>query len=113
MNYILVDGEPVAEPDILKWAQWYETHRFDWHLSDALAESVQVSTAFLSLDHNFGASGKPVLWESMVFGGELAGECERYTSQADAIAGHAAMCQRVRDALPRPKDGGRNPFGGN
>lgn len=32
----------------------------------------------------------------MVFGGPLDGEQERYSTTDEAIAGHAAMCERVR-----------------
>lgn len=54
-----------------------------------------VSTVFLGLDHAHNG-GPPVLWETMVFGGDLDGEQERYTSRADAVAGHAAMVARVK-----------------
>ena len=39
--------------------------------------------------------GRPILYETMVFGGVLDQECERYYTRAEAIKGHAAMVARV------------------
>lgn len=59
-----------------------------------------MSTVFLGIDHAF-SGGLPVLWETIVFGGPLDGEMDRYTSRADALAGHQVMCARVRAALEK------------
>lgn len=80
-RYILDEqGQPVEEPDLMTWADWME--RGD----------VSVSTLFLGLDHSFGG-GPPVLWETMIFGGEHDQYQERYTSREDAIAGHRVACE--------------------
>jgi hypothetical protein len=57
---------------------------------------VEVSTVFLCLDHNFTGSGDPVLWETMIFGGKHDGYCDRYSSLAEAKAGHETACSIVR-----------------
>lgn len=56
-----------------------------------------VSTVFLGLDHAY-SGGPPVLFETLVFGGELKDEMDRYHTWDEALAGHAAMCERVRIA---------------
>lgn len=56
-----------------------------------------VSTVWLGIDHGFG-EGPPIIFETLVFNGPLADEMERYTTEADALAGHEAMCARVRAA---------------
>jgi hypothetical protein len=43
---------------------------------------------FLGLDHSWTPGGKPVLWETMIFGGEHDQYQERYTSHKDALEGH-------------------------
>ncbi len=96
-KYILdADGQPQQCNDLMAWAKWFETA--NRHVAETQFESVRVSTVFLGLDHSFGGI-VPVLWESMVFGGPLDGEQERYTSRADAEAGHTALCQRVRETM--------------
>lgn len=55
------------------------------------SDDVQVSTVFLGLDHSFGGP-VPVLWETMIFGGEHDQYCDRYTSHTDALEGHKKAC---------------------
>lgn len=47
----------------------------------------RVSTVFLSLDHNWG-DGPPILFETMIFGGEHDGYQERYRTWEEAEEGH-------------------------
>ncbi len=94
MNYILnKSGEPQAEHDFMAWADWFNTA--DRTVERTKIGDAKVSTVFLGIDHNFGDYGTPVLWETMVFGGNLDGECERYTSRGAAEAGHAEMVERA------------------
>ncbi len=50
-------------------------------------QDVIVSTVFLGIDHNHFGS-KPILWETMIFGGRLDGYQERYETFDDALFGH-------------------------
>lgn len=61
---------------------------------------VIVSTVFLGLDHRRGADGPPILFETMVFGGALNGEQERYSTWEEAQTGHDAMVARVKGEKP-------------
>jgi hypothetical protein len=100
MHYILnANGEPELCEDVLEWGRWME--HADRHVAFDVDEQTgwRVSTVFLGLDHNFGGGGPPILWETMVFGGPLDGEMDRYSSVAEAKAGHQAMCAKVTEAL--------------
>ena len=103
-RYILdEDGEPVLEPDVLRWGQWFETHRRQSILAKTFipgGREVLVSTVFLGINHRFGSGGvgEPVLWETVVFGGALDGEMRRYSSREAALAGHEEMVRAVREA---------------
>lgn len=55
---------------------------------------VEVSTVFLSWDHSFG-DDEPILFETMVFGGEYNDYQLRYTSYEMAIKGHNETCEMV------------------
>jgi hypothetical protein len=57
-----------------------------------------VSTVFLVFDHSFGFGGAPVLYETMVIGGPLADDGERYTTREAAEAGHDRWVAAARDA---------------
>jgi hypothetical protein len=54
-----------------------------------------VSTVFLGMDHSWG-EGPPLLWETMIFGGDQDQYCARYTTYADAVAGHAKALRIVQ-----------------
>jgi len=107
-RYFVLDaaGEPLAV-DFETWVAW-RAHNSAYDEDKRLvardrdeapgAPDVLISTVFLSLDHSFG-DGPPVLWETLVFGGPLDGDMERYTTRSAAIAGHQAMCRRVAAAL--------------
>jgi hypothetical protein len=85
--YIIKNGSPVETETTEEWAQWIknqDNRRIGWDVKDG----VSVSTVFLGMDHNFLPSGTPVLWETMIFGGEHNDYQERYTSEADAREGH-------------------------
>ena len=95
-KYTLVDGKPRLEPDVMKWAVWMEGADEERVVAADAVGGSRVSTTFLALDHNF-AGGPPLLWETMVFGGPLDGEQERYTSRDDALAGHRRWVEHVKD----------------
>ena len=86
-NYMLIDGKIVAEPDIIKWAQWFETAQ-RVVARDEVGD-VLVSTVFLGIDHGFTRQGPPILWETMIFGGPHDQYQDRYCTQEEALAGHA------------------------
>ena len=91
-HYIQNAAGDVENVDLMTWARWFENA--DRIIKQSERDGVMVSTVFLGMDHSFGGP-VPVLWETMVFGGEHDGDQERYTSRQDAIAGHEAMCARV------------------
>lgn len=93
MNYILVDRKPVPEPDIIKWAQWYETA--DRQVARTEEGGVMISTVFLGIDHGWRESGPPILYETMVFGGSHNEEMDRYATWEEAERGHWEMVNRV------------------
>jgi hypothetical protein len=91
-------GAPVAEPDLYRWAEWFETA--ERHVAKTELGPALVSTVFLGTDHGFGAGPVPILWETMVFwpGSDLDNDTMRYASREAAEQGHEAMVERVRAA---------------
>jgi hypothetical protein len=56
-------------------------------VAKATVSGADVSTVFLGLDHSFG-HGPPLLFETMIFGGERDQYQERYSTLQDAMDGH-------------------------
>jgi hypothetical protein len=110
INKYILDAHDQPQPceDLLEWAQWMEqaaTTRQRMVAQDKDegpdGQDITVSTVFLGLDHNYTLHGPPVLWETLVFGGPMDGEMDRYESREAALAGHQAMCLKVRAVLGR------------
>jgi hypothetical protein len=86
LQYILKEHETIPEDDVLVWGEWFEKANRVVKQTQ-VADGVEVSTVFLGLDHSFG-SGKPLLFETMIFGGSKDGNCYRYTTWDEALGGH-------------------------
>jgi len=95
IKYILdANGDPV-EAGLIEWASWYEEADRVIAKTD-IRKNKKVSTVFLGLDYGFG-NGKPVLWETMILSDDADnGWTERYTSKADAIAGHNKIVSEMK-----------------
>jgi hypothetical protein len=99
--YTLDDtGSPVPCDDTAEWSCWYAKNEKQRTISRTnLQELGTVSTIFLAVDHGYGFQDplryKPVLWETMVFGGPLDQYQRRYTSQEEARQDH----ERIVSAL--------------
>lgn len=95
-KYVLNEkGKPIAEPDLMKWAKWFESANRTV-ARETIGDS-KVSTVFLGLDHNFNQDGPPVLWETMVFGGPLDQEMDRCSGNREqAEAMHRRMVSKLQ-----------------
>lgn len=97
-RYILdAQGEPVPCEDLLTWARWYEGGIEKRRVARTTIGEVEVSTVFLALDHSF-CEGPPILYETMVFGGPLDQELDRYSTRSEAEAGHEKWVRMVQEA---------------
>lgn len=80
-------GNPQPCLDTKVWGLWFgaaDRKVAEYRTPD---DAVTISTVFLGVDHNFGG-GKPLLYETMIFGGEHDGFCHRSETRADALLAH-------------------------
>jgi hypothetical protein len=59
-------------------------------------DGVLISTVHLVLDHSFG-QGPPLIFETMIFGGPHDQWQDRYSTEAEAKAGHARVVAALRE----------------
>ncbi len=104
----------------LEWARLFERNLDYRRVAEStLPNGIRVSTVWLGLDHSFSAVGPPVIFESMAFAAELSHrdetkmtfldgkehvlaafdyheelDCDRYSTEAQALAGHMEMCEK-------------------
>lgn len=91
-NLFILDGHRAIPATLMQWAQWYETA--DRRVAKTTIGEIDVSTVFLGIDHSFG-DRVPILFETMVFGGELDERMERYATWQDAEEGHRRWVKKV------------------
>lgn len=59
-------------------------------------KNVEVSTCWLGLDQSLGKSPKPLIFETVVFGGKNDGFCCRYDNEEDAHDGHRVIMAAIK-----------------
>jgi len=110
-RYILDENHNAVEvEDLMEWAKAFEISdrrvkktRLEVSISGLLVKDrklgfVEISTVFLGLDHSFGAKGPPILFETMVFGGEHDQYCERCSTWEAAEIMHEKVIQMVKNS---------------
>lgn len=106
--YILdPDHNPVPVAGLHEWATWSASQPDGGrHIAyDEIADgTISVSTVFLGIDHNrarhFGGKDtRPLLFETMVFGGTYDKEQWRWHTWQEAIRGHGAAVATARAGL--------------
>lgn len=109
-RYYILEGTTVLQvEDVLVWGKWFETAVRRLALT-SISPTIEVSTVFLGLDHDWSAAGPPLLFETMVFQDNtetpdtrtaLDEFTERWSTYHDAEQGHEAVCARVRAMVGR------------
>lgn len=105
--YILNDAhEPVPVADVLEWARWLEGEGDRRHVRNTslAGNTVWVSTIFLGVDHNHGrffglGDARPILFETMIFGGVHNDDQWRYATWDEAVAGHDKAVELAKAGL--------------
>jgi len=92
--YVLNGRQPIRYENALEWAEIFEKSK-DRVVARSMGLGMRISTVFLGLDHNYGISGDPLLFETMVFGGPHDQDQERYSTWEEAETGHVKMVQSV------------------
>jgi hypothetical protein len=62
----------------------------------------RVSTVFLGLNHAYD-DGPPIIFETMIFDGPMADYMERYSTEDQALAGHAFAVQALQFYQPEKR----------
>jgi len=110
-NYILDGHDPVPEPDIVKWAKWWSKNSrivarntAKMKLGGKEIGEITISTVFLGVDHSLSGD-RPILFETMVFGGPIDGEMDRCSTWEAAEKMHEKMCEKVKLAVEEMNNG--------
>lgn len=89
-DYYDKQGKPL---ELLEWAKRLEDMEYKRVAVDEI-DNRRVSTDWLGLSHQLG-EGPPLIFETMIFGTDEE-YCARYSTEAQAIAGHAEVVRKLR-----------------
>ena len=93
-------GKPLRYVEVLEWAEWFENSGESRRVNYSEIGPYEVSTVFLGLNHALAFIGRPLWFETMVFGsGGMDGSTERYETEEEAREGHERICLAVLDSL--------------
>lgn len=96
--YILRGDEIIEEPDYAKWIGWHQaSYEKIRCVARTEVEFGTVVTAFLGMNMTLSKTDPPLLFETRVTGGWLDDEWERFSTLAEAKAGHETWVARVRE----------------
>lgn len=95
---VLKGTEVVICNDPDEWANFFQNIKARQIAVSNIKRDVLVSTVFLGLNHG-GINGKPLWFETMVFGGEFGGYQERYETYREAEEGHDKIVAGVRSGI--------------
>ena len=92
--YILDKNNKPIRSTIVDYGKWLQENPEKKAVKQEHIGDIFISTVFLGLDHAW-FSDIPVLWETMIFGGEHDRYMDRYTSHEDSLEGHQAALTLV------------------
>lgn len=101
--YILVNGK-IKQATMMEWSVWFNDLK-QRQVDFTKIGDVDVSTVCLGLDHGVIFDNmmehRPILFESMIFGGKLDQFQWRYSTYGEAKQGHREIIAAVReDRMP-------------
>ena len=102
MYYVLDDNNVPILEDADKFVKWIIEPK-NRRIAETKVGAKIVSTVFLGIDHGFDG-GPPVLFETIVFGGEGSSYMQRYCTYEGALEGHDETVNLVKAVDKRNKN---------
>jgi hypothetical protein len=99
-KYFDRDGKEISQTE---WLKLIDDSEYSRVALDNL-NGVKVSTVWLGWDHGWGYEEKPLIFETMVFEGELDQYMERFATEQEAKDGHKSAMEMVLKSQTDDKD---------
>lgn len=94
-QYILEGNTPVKCDDLIKWGDWMSDFSSRVVAKDSKS-GIDISTVFLGVDYSY-EGGPPLLFETMIFGGDNDQELWRCSTWDEAIVQHIRALELIED----------------
>jgi hypothetical protein len=93
--YILDQNKKAIEANIIEYAQ-FNSDANNWRVKKDIVGDTVISTVFLGVNHSYDG-GRPLLFETMVFGGVHDEYMDRCSTWDEAIIQHSKVLNMVKD----------------
>lgn len=101
MHIYTLDGKiPKPCHNILEWSAWM--HKADRTVKKTIVGDDKISTVFIGI--NSVLTGEPLIFETMIFGGDRDGEMWRYATWEEAEEGHDKLVTEVLHNISPPSN---------
>jgi hypothetical protein len=96
-DYYDRSGQPITRT---RAAQLKTDNKYRTVARTNFSHGIYVVTSWMGMDwrHHSLTPGPPLIFETMVYGGLLNHQAERYSTETQALAGHDQWAAKVRDA---------------
>lgn len=91
------------EINLREWAMLMENPGYKRVAFDQISKEIEVSTVWLGLDHQLMHGGPILIFETLVFGGAHDGDMMRYSTEAQAEAGHIKVVNALKREIAKGK----------
>lgn len=95
MRYYTLNDDNIPVPSTFEGTMELWSNGEKRRVAKTVVGNATVSTVFLVINHSYNENSLPVLWETLVFGGQYDGDGERYTSYEDAVIGHSNWVKKL------------------
>ena len=96
MRYFDSQGNEIS---VREWSLIFELA--DRQIALDTIENTTVDTVWMGLTRYFDDAGRPLVYETLVWG--IVDEMHLWATQAEALAGHARVCHAVRTVIEHAK----------
>lgn len=86
--------------ELAEWSRLVEDDKYKRVLLTDIDHGIVVSTVWLGMNHNWLGEGPPLIFETMVFGGEYDSHMIRTSTIKEARAAHKEVVSTLRKGLP-------------
>jgi hypothetical protein len=98
--YYLLDGKEIIKTEDVMEVEAFLSDVNKRKVAHTLFDDCEVSTVFLCIDHNFlRKNEEPILFETMIFGGEHDSFQRRYFTYDEAEKSHELIVDAIKRGL--------------
>ena len=99
MKFYILENMKIKPVGVLDWAKWYEKNKQT--IETTTIGDIQITTEFVGIDDSVFEIDSPLLFETVILGGDMNGWVCQYSTLAEAKSGHFDAVDDVKRRIER------------